>query len=567
MSQAESSSNSLNEVAEKEGEFPIESIFHPNRLKHFKFLCILTALALDFMSLGAMIVLVQDVEKRFNISATKASWSLTSYVITFAGFIAFFGRVGDIVGNGMMMSISIGVFGICSLLCAVIPNFVGFAVFRAFQGMAGAGIVPCSYALVNSMFAGENLQRYFSILSSIGSGTIGVGFVIGGAFAETKIGYKALFYMVFGASILTCMLILLLIGYPEYVRVKSDYSARFKKVTKLDVIGSFTFISGSVLLVVALTDGGDSWKKPSAYVPLVISIILMAAFFAWNLGYQKVLSLLKPHISTGAYKYMESVSVLIPKELLYAHNFAPVLLVSFFAFAAFMVVMYTVVNYSISVEGDAVIVAAVKIMPLIVGLMLANTTIALHQTILKPKNGLIVGTFVCTLGCAFLTALKEVNGNLYWKLLLLSAFLAGVGGAVYFSYMLSMAIGDAPMEYKALAGGVVQTASQFGNEVALSVIVSLLGNGKTNRKELRRRYQNVGYFAIACAAMAFISAITTLRDQLEPSGDEEQQNASVHSVKGCESDESTTHQQCQVTVVQVGFEEDEKMKSQPGRIA
>ncbi|KAL2706717.1 Aminotriazole resistance protein [Kluyveromyces marxianus] len=133
--------------------------------------------------------------------------------------------------------------------------------------------------------------------------------------------------------------------------------------------------------------------------------------------------------------------------------------------------------------------------------------------------------------------------------------------------MLSMAIGDAPMEYKALAGGVVQTASQFGNEVALSVIVSLLGNGKTNRKELRKRYQNVGYFAIACAAMAFISAITTLRDQLEPSDDEEQQNASVHSVKGCESDESTTHQQCQVTVVQVGFEEEEKMKSQPGRIA
>ncbi|QGN17003.1 aminotriazole resistance protein [Kluyveromyces marxianus] len=108
MSQAESSSNSLNEVTEKEGEFPIESIFHPNRLKHFKFLCILTALALDFMSLGAMIVLVQDVEKRFNISATKASWSLTSYVITFAGFICWTGYSSvSVVGTleGMLVEI------------------------------------------------------------------------------------------------------------------------------------------------------------------------------------------------------------------------------------------------------------------------------------------------------------------------------------------------------------------------------------------------------------------------------------------------------------------------------
>lgn len=547
MSQTESNRNSTNKVTVTNDEFPNESIFHPERLKNFKFVCIITALGLDFMSLGAMIVLVQDVENRFKISETKASWSLTSYVITFSAFIAFFGRVGDIIGNGMIMSISIGVFGICSLICAIIPNFVGFTVFRAFQGMAGAGIVPCSYALVNTMFTGNNLQRYFSILSSVGSGTVGVGFVIGGSFAETRIGYKALFYLLFATSIINCALILLLVGYPEYVRVKSDYVARFRKVAKLDVIGSFTFASGSVLLVVALTDGGESWTNPSAYIPLVLSILLMASFIAWNLGYQKVLNLLKPHIPTGTYTYMENVDVLIPKDLIYARNFAPVLLVSFFAFAAFMAVRYMVVNYSISVEGDTTIVAAVKIMPLIIGQVLANSTIAFKQTILKPRNGLIIGTFVTVLGCAFLTAVKEVNGNLYWKLLLLSALLTGIGGAVYFSYMLTMAIGDTPMEYNGLASGVVQTASQFGNEVALSVIVSLLGNGKANKKELSKRYQNVGYFTVACAAMAFISAILTVRDQLGATDAKRQQSKSAHTEAGSDSEDSNQRQQIQLT--------------------
>ncbi|CDO93393.1 unnamed protein product [Kluyveromyces dobzhanskii CBS 2104] len=465
--------------------FPESSIFHPNRAKKLKFICVLIACGLDLSSVGATIVLVSDIEKRFGISPTQGSWALTAYVITFAGLIACFGRVGDIVGSGMMMSVFTVMFAIFSLICAVVPNFIAFAVFRALQGVAGAGIVPCAYSLVNKMFQGPNLQRYFSILSTILSGMVGVGFIIGGAFGETAIGYK--------------------------------------EVRKLDIVGCLLFISGSFLLVVGLTEGGESWNQPAAYVPLVISILLLIAFFFWNLGYQKVLVILRPVLTSKGYKYMESVNLLMPKELMLAHNFIPVMLVTFFLFQGFMVVMYVVVNYSATVEDNSTIVASIKNIPLVVGMVLGNSAIAIKQDLFKPRNGLSVGCFIMILAGAFLIPIKYVDSNLFWKLFLLAGFLTGLGGSIYFSYMLSMAIGDAPDEYKALAGGVVQTSGQFGSEVALSIIISVLGNQSQNKANLRDRFQNASYVTIAASTIAFLISVFFVKKPLDAQNDEEQQ--------------------------------------------
>lgn len=397
-----------------------DSILHESRARHLKFIFILVACGLDIIALGSMVVLVADVQERFGITATESGWTLTSYVIAFAGFIAFFGRVGDIMGNGVMMCVSTVLFAVWSLLCAVVPNYEAFAVFRALQGMAGAGIVPASYALVARMFNGPDIQRYFSILSCILSGMSGVGFIVGGAFGETKLGYKSLFYFLFGASLVPAAVTGVLIGYPEYLRDRHLYRQRFREVLKLDVIGCLLFISGSVLLVVGLTQGGDYWNQPSAYVTLAIGLVLLLSFFTWNIGYSTVLKLLKPISSKRTYNYFENVHLLMPKELLLAHNFFAVLMVVFFLFGGFIGVAYVTVNYSQGVEETSVIIASIKILPLIVGLIAANATIAINQTILTPKNGLIVGTVLSALGAVFLIPLKHVEMNVYWKLAFLS---------------------------------------------------------------------------------------------------------------------------------------------------
>lgn len=92
-----------------------------------------------------------------------------------------------------------------------------------------------------------------------------------------------------------------------------------------------------------------------------------------------------------------------------------------------------------------------------------------------------------------------------------------------FSYMLSIAIGDAPDEFKGLAAGIVQTAGQFGTELALSIIVSLLGNNRANRTELINKYQNCGYYIFASCALSAILSVLLLKNSVPQPSDIEQQ--------------------------------------------
>lgn len=488
----------------------LEVIFDENRYKNVKFLIILSACALDLMALGSMVVLSTDVKERFGISQVESGWALTAYSIAFAGFIALLGRIGDIIGHGVLMSFCTAAFSLFSLLCAIVPNFTAFAVFRALQGLSGAGIVPSSYALVALMFYGPNLQRYFSILSTVLSGVVGVGYIVGGAFGETKIGYKAMFYFLAGGALVPAILITLTLGYPEFRANRRLYKEKFSKVMRLDIFGCILFVAGSILVVVGLTKGGDSWKKPVAYVPLIVGILLFITFFLWNIYYKTILNSLEDILDQRSVNYLRSIHLLLPKELLFSHNFIGVLSFVFFSFSSFMASLYTVVNYSRTVESNSEILSSVKVLPLIVGLLIGNGTIAIKQDLFKPITGVRIGLLLCTMSILLMIPLNFVTTNVFWKAFFLPMFFMGLGGSIMFSYMLTIAIGDAPDEFKALAAGVVQTFAQLGTELAFSIIISILGN-TSNISIAKDRYENTVYYMLASVILSLICAIVAVR--------------------------------------------------------
>lgn len=242
----------------------------------------------DLLNVASMISLIDDLAQKYDISYTTASWSLTSYAVTFAGFIAFMGRLGDIVGNSILFTVSCFFFAILSLLCAVMPNFPAFAVFRAIQGISAAGLVPCAYALIPMLAPEEEVQKYFSIVSCGFSSTIGLGLIIGGAFAATKIGYKGIFYLTFAVMFLISIVAFFFTYGVENLSEPPRKDQATNRVRSLDFIGSLIFVTGSILIVVGLTEGGESWNRPATYVTLVIGIILFFGFFFWNCSYARI---------------------------------------------------------------------------------------------------------------------------------------------------------------------------------------------------------------------------------------------------------------------------------------
>lgn len=466
--------------------------------------------AIDLLNVSSMISLIDDLSKTYHISYTTASWSLTSYAVTFAGFIAFMGRLGDIVGNSRLFTISCGCFAILSLLCALMPSFEAFAVMRALQGIAAAGLVPCGYALIPILSPPEHVQKYFSIVSCGFSSTIGIGLIIGGAFAATKIGYKGIFYLTFGAMTLICLTAFFFTCDVEKTKSKETQSAEpTVTVASLDFIGSLIFIAGSILIVVGLTEGGESWRKPAAYVTLIVGLILFFGFFAWNCLYAKIVRGFR-HVGVDTSRYFEKVQLLVPLNILMMRKFIPIVLAFALNNACLFSSIYIIDQYSQYEDKNSPLLAGVKLVPLIVSMVIGNALCIFKYTKMRTQFGVAVGFFFALSGSIVLTQMHAVKKDVFWKIFFTAEVLVGFGVAVFYPYALQLAVGKAPEESKGIASGVAQTFGQLGIEIAFSVMASVLGNieeikGRPDASEsFRKGFQNCTYFTVAVGGFGFV---------------------------------------------------------------
>ncbi|SMN22936.1 similar to Saccharomyces cerevisiae YPR198W Plasma membrane multidrug transporter [Maudiozyma saulgeensis] len=505
---------------------------------HLTFFVIAMACAFDTSCVAAMVALNQNVQEEFNISYTKATWGLTSYAITFAGFIAFFGRLGDIAGNHYLFSISTLFFSICSLLCATVPNFEAFSVFRALQGIAGAGIVPSSYALIPTLFDdSEVAAKFLSVLSIVFAAFFGIGFILGGAFAMSSDGYRGLFYLVFA--------VLLLIFISSYWLILplgkhlasedndnddevNDWTEKMRLIKLLDYPGSFFFIAGSIFIVVGLTEGGESWKKPVAYVCFVVGIVLLGIFFTYNIFFSKFLVALEWAHLNRMYHYMSTRQILIPQQVMCLPNFWPAMITCFLNYCCFLSNFYIINQYSLFEENNSPIIASIKLLPVVIALVLSNCVSLFIPNTLGPKNGIIVGFVFMFASSIILIQIKELQTELFWKLFFVTGLIGGFGSGLYFPYMLRITVGEAPLEYKGITSGVMQTFGQFGSEVTFSVLASILGELTGSKADIKTRFQNTSYFSLASSVSGLLISVVFLREH----------KVTVHDLKSQDSDES-----------------------------
>ncbi|KOG97667.1 basic amino acid transporter DI49_3479 [Saccharomyces eubayanus] len=490
----------------------------------------------DLLNVASMISLIDDLAQKYDISYTTASWSLTSYAVTFAGFIAFMGRLGDIVGNSILFTISCFFFAILSLLCAVMPNFPAFAVFRAIQGISAAGLVPCAYALIPMLAPEEEVQKYFSIVSCGFSSTIGLGLIIGGAFAATKIGYKGIFYLTFAVMSLIAIVAFFFTYGVENLNENPPKDQVANRVRSLDFIGSLIFVTGSILIVVGLTEGGESWNRPATYVTLVIGIVLFFGFFFWNCSYARIVrGISRCGIDTS--RYFEKVQLLIPVDVLFMKNFIPIILAFALNNACLFSCIYIIDQYSQYEEKNSPLYAGVKLVPLIICMVIGNGLCAFESTKLKPRVGVVLGFFLALAGSIILTQLHLIKEDMFWKIFFSSQALVGFGVAIFYPYALQIAVGGAPDQSKGIASGVAQTFGQLGIEITFSVMASVLGNIDGIRghsgasQKFRTGFQNCTYFTVAVGALGFLVTLFGLKGTRSPTDDISDIESSIQRTK------------------------------------
>ena len=88
--------------------------------------------------------------RQFN-DVSNLSWVITAYLLASTAVAPVFGTLSDIYGRRVMITVSLVLFTVGSILCAVAPNMTVLIVARGLQGLGGGGIMPVVQTVISDV--------------------------------------------------------------------------------------------------------------------------------------------------------------------------------------------------------------------------------------------------------------------------------------------------------------------------------------------------------------------------------------------------------------------------------
>lgn len=135
-------------------------------------------------SAGAALALAPMAEA-YDISMGAAAWSISLYALMLGVGTAVYGRVADLQGTRLPMSIGLTLMTFGALVAAAAPTFEVHLAGRLFQGAGAAAVPTLGAAIVSARYADEVKSAAFLKLASIAAAVTSLGPLTSGILVGT----------------------------------------------------------------------------------------------------------------------------------------------------------------------------------------------------------------------------------------------------------------------------------------------------------------------------------------------------------------------------------------------
>ncbi|MGP8259266.1 MAG: DHA2 family efflux MFS transporter permease subunit [Acidobacteriaceae bacterium] len=154
-----------------------------------------------------------------NLSAStdESRWVLTSYLVANAIMLPAAGWITRRIERKRLLIISIMVFSVASLLCAIAINLPMLILARVLQGFGGGGMQPLAQSILLESFPP---RQHGTAMAVYGAGIV-VGPVIGptlGGWITDSYSWRWIFYINLPVGLLALIMVNLFIEDPPYLR-------------------------------------------------------------------------------------------------------------------------------------------------------------------------------------------------------------------------------------------------------------------------------------------------------------------------------------------------------------
>ncbi|KAL4875012.1 major facilitator superfamily domain-containing protein [Aspergillus karnatakaensis] len=223
----------------------------------------------------------------------QGSWIISSYLLTYAGFLLIWSKASDIFGVRFCLIAAITLFTLFSAGCGAVRNVNQLIICRAFQGIGGSGVYSLSLFSIVRIVAKER----YAAASAFGGGVFALGLVLGplfgGAIAEHR-NWRWVFLCNVPPGVVACLLVFFAIpsGFPNPPPPATEHTPLaqqfWTKVTlmihRIDFPGATILLAASSLSIAALQEGnyGSSWQSGLVIGMLVVSGVSWILFPLWE---------------------------------------------------------------------------------------------------------------------------------------------------------------------------------------------------------------------------------------------------------------------------------------------
>src|SRR5690625_3892489 len=199
------------------------------------------------------------VAKDMQTTASLAQLSITTCLIGLGAGQLVFGPLSDVHGRRRPLTLTLILYGISSVLCALSPNIWLFVFFRFVQGFTGAAGIVIARASARDMYSGKQLTQFIALLALVNGAAPILAPIFGGVILNW-VKWPVVFYILGLIGIVMFLSVLLFLPetLPENKRSEGNLLAIIKTFGQLikdrlfiGVAVSQSFISMSMFAYIA----------------------------------------------------------------------------------------------------------------------------------------------------------------------------------------------------------------------------------------------------------------------------------------------------------------------------
>ena len=366
-------------------------------------------------------------------------------------------------------------FFIWSLVAGFSKNELMLDFCRALAGLGTAAFLPAGVLLMGTVYRpGPRKNLVFSLYG--GSAPLGFFF---GVFIAGLTGQ----YLPFGWYFWIGAILVFTTVIAAYLTVPSDMEEHRKMKIEMDWLGALTITSGLILVVFAITDSSgapDGWKTPYIIVTLILGVLIL-----------------------GAAVYIEgwiAKSPLIPFELFNVPYIKPLFVGLFFSYGCLGIFLLYATLYMQDILHATPLQVSAWYVPMCAGGVFISVVggYVLHL-ISGTLLMLIAGLAWIINSILFAVAPEDAN---YWAYIFPSMVCATIGIDILFNVANIFITTNLSSKRQGLAGALINTLLYIG--IAFLIAFAGVVQTKTADLGLRKSYQAVFWYQLACAGTAFV---------------------------------------------------------------